>query len=519
MPTIVVETCGFDRIERKAISGTVIPLGFSIAGKFLNRETGMSKQTRRKFLKMTTGSAAALPLMKAFPTTILTSLNEQTPTGKASVHLTTADHRYSPSASLVWQSADRANAGDTIILGGISSKQPILGFGAALTDAACYVISQLPETERERLLQELFHPDQLGLSVCRLCIGSSDYARTMYSYDEGDPDPELSRFSIAHDREYILPILRRARQINSNLFLLASPWSPPGWMKDNNSMLGGTLRKRYLGPYANYIVKFLQAYDAERVAIDAVTPQNEVDTDQDSRMPACLFPQEIEVEYVSKHLGPAIEKAGLKTKIWLLDHNYNLWGRAIAELDDERVRKYTKSIAWHGYIGQANWVQRVFAAYPDAEMYWTEGGPDIVDPDYARDWAKWSKTFCEILRNGLRCIIGWNLALDENGKPNIGPFPCGGVVTVHSKNHEIIRSGQYWAFAHYSRAFRRSSTMVRSGGEIKDVYHVVAATPDGTHAAVVTHTGTVARTVWIQQGKNAIEAPLPPDSVTTLTWK
>src|SRR5260370_32558734 len=126
----------------------------------------------------------------------------------------------------------------------------------------------------------------MALSVCRVCVGSSDYATSAYSYDEGGPDPELSRFSIAHDREYILPIIRRAREINNNLFLLASPWSPPSWMKDNNSMLGGTLRRRYLGAYANYVVKFLQAYEAEGVVIDAVTPQNEVDTDQDRRTPA-----------------------------------------------------------------------------------------------------------------------------------------------------------------------------------------------------------------------------------------
>jgi glucosylceramidase len=481
-------------------------------------QMNMPKQTRRNFLAMTTASAAFLPFMKAFASGTRRASEEQTPGGTVTVYLTTGDLRYSASGSLTWQTADRAPSKDTIILRGIRSKQPILGFGAAFTDAACYVLNQLPDAERDRLLHELFHPDQMALSVCRVCIGSSDYAKSLYSFDEGGPDPELSRFSIAHDRDYILPILRRARQINGNLFLLASPWSPPGWMKDNNSMLGGTLRRQYLSAYANYIVKFLQAYAAEGVSIDAVSPQNEVDTDQDSRMPACLLPQEIEVEYVGKHLGPAIEAAGLKTKIWLLDHNYNLWGRAICELDDEKVRRYTKSIAWHGYVGQPDWVQKVFTAHPDAEMYWTEGGPDITDPGYAKDWAKWSKTFCEILRNGLRCVIAWNLALDENGKPNIGPFPCGGLVTIHSQTREVIRSGQYWAFAHYSRAFRRSSTVVQSEGAIEDVYHVVAGSPDGTHAAVLTNTGAARRTVWIRQGKKALEVHLPPDSVATLTW-
>ncbi|HKE31087.1 MAG TPA: glycoside hydrolase family 30 beta sandwich domain-containing protein [Candidatus Angelobacter sp.] len=478
----------------------------------------MSKQTRRKFLAMTTVSTASLPLIKAFSSATVEAPQEKSPGGSVSVHITAGDQRYSPSASLAWQSANRAPAADTIVLRGTRSKHPVLGFGAALTDAACYVISQMPEAERERLLQELFHPDQMGLSVCRLCIGSSDYARTMYSFDEGAPDPELTRFSIAHDREYILPALRRARAINSDLFLLGSPWSPPGWMKDNNSMLGGTLRRRYLGPYANYIVKFLQAYEAEGVHVDAVSPQNEVDTDQDSRMPACLLPQEIEVEYVGQHLGPALQKAGLKTKIWLVDHNYNLWGRAICELDDEKVSTYTKSIAWHGYLGQPDWVQKVLAAHPEAEMYWTEGGPDIIDPKYLVDWAKWSKTFAEILRNGMRCIIGWNIALDENGKPNIGPFPCGGVVTVHSGTNEIIRSGQYWGFAHYSRTFRRGSAVIQSDGEIKDVHHVVAENPDGSRAAVLTNTGSTQRTVWLRQGKSAVEVSLPGDSVITLGW-
>jgi len=480
--------------------------------------TIMLKQTRRNFLKMTTASAACLPFMNGSPSPTLTLPEERTPSGTVAVHVTTGEKRYSPSSSLAWQSADRARTEDTIVLQAVRTNQPILGFGAAFTDAACYVLNQLPEAERNRLLQELFHPDQMALSVCRLCVGSSDYARELYSYDEGGADPELSRFSIAHDRDYILPILRRAREINHNLFLLASPWSPPNWMKDNNSMLGGTLRRRYLGAYANYVVKFLQAYEAEGVVIDAVTPQNEVDTDQDGRMPACLLPQEIEVEYVGQHLGHAIENAGLKTKIWLLDHNYNLWGRAICELDDEKVRRFTKSVAWHGYLGKPDLVQKVFAAHPDAEMYWTEGGPEITDPKYSVDWTKWSQTFCGILRNGIRCIIGWNLALDENGKPNVGPFSCGGLVTIHSRTREIIRSGQYWALAHYARSFRRASTIVQSDGEIKDIHHVAAENPDGTYAAVLTNTGVTQRTVWIKQGKSAVEIALPSDSITTLVW-
>ena len=116
-------------------------------------------------------------------------------------------------------------------------------------------------------------------------------------------------------------------------------------------MLGGSMRKEYFASYAEYFVKFLQGYFADGVKINAVTIQNEVDTDQNGRMPAALWGQEHEIEFVKKFLGPAFEKASLDTRIWILDHNYNLWGRAIDELSDPDVNKYVDGIAWHGYYG------------------------------------------------------------------------------------------------------------------------------------------------------------------------
>jgi glucosylceramidase len=181
-----------------------------------------------------------------------------------------------------------AASGDVVEIQPQQQFQEILGFGAAFTDAACYMFRQLGEADRDRLLHELFHPSELGLNVCRTCFGASDYTTEMYSFDEGEPDPELKRFSINHDRAYLLPVLRAARKANPDLFLFSTPWSPPGWMKANSSMLGGSMRKKSFPAYAQYFVKFLQAYAAEGVPIQAVTSQNEVDTDQDGRMPACF---------------------------------------------------------------------------------------------------------------------------------------------------------------------------------------------------------------------------------------
>jgi glucosylceramidase len=438
------------------------------------------------------------------------------PSAEIAVRVTAGDQRYAAAAPLKWQPA-RGSSANAIVLDPTRTFQEVLGFGAAFTDSACYTFNRLSAEARQRLFRELFDPSEMGLSVCRLCIGASDYAVKPYSFDEGAPDPQMERFSIDHDREYILPILKQARAINPGLFLFGSPWSPPGWMKSGNTMLGGAMRKSSFAPYALYFAKFLEGYAAAGVPVDGVTIQNEVDTEQEGRMPACLWGQEYETEFVSDHLGPQFASRKLSTKIWIIDHNYNLWGRAIAELDEPKVRPYVDGVAWHGYLGQPSAMTRVHEAHPDKSMHWTEGGPDIRDPRYQTDWATWGATFAGILRNWSRSIVGWNLALDEQGNPNIGPFKCGGVVTVHSKTAEVTRSGQYWAFSHYSRAVRRGARRIESAGELEGVSHVAFANPGGATAVLLANQRS-ARTALIRLGGMEAELALPADSLTTLSW-
>lgn len=465
----------------------------------------MTEHTRRDFVRF---AAAAVGGWSALGARGATPIE---------VRLTAGSKRFAVEPPLAWKPAAARGSGG-IVLDPDSTYQELLGFGAAFTDAACYMCSQLSDDERERLFRELFDPAEMGFGACRTCMGASDYSRNAYSYDDGAEDLDLSRFSIEHDRAYILPAIRLARRMNPQLFLLATPWSPPGWMKFNGSMLGGTMRNRYYPQYAQYFLKFLQGYGAEGVTVNAVTTQNEVDTNQDGRMPACLWGQEYEMEFVGHHLGPVLEKNGLRTKIWLLDHNYSLWGRVLDELDDEDVRRYADGIAWHGYVGQPDAMTRVHEAHPDKHAYWTEGGPDYTDPNYQTEWAKWAATFADVLQNWARCIIGWNLALDEKGRPNIGPFSCGGLVTIDSKTKEITRSGQYWAFMHYSRAFRRGARRFASHGNVENISHVAFANPDGSSALVLANTGAERR-VPVEMAGMMTEAVLPGDSVTTLTWR
>ena len=473
----------------------------------------MQSNTRRGFIKKSAAVIASTTCLRS------SMLRGFTPPRSGAVRAWTTgqEKRFSATELSGWKAISNPSE-PAIEIDPAQTFQSILGFGGAFTDSSCYLLNQMEPEARQKLLAELVGPDGLRLSVGRTCIGSSDYARDAYSFDDGaDPDPELKRFSIAHDRDYILPMLRAAQSANPEMFYFSAPWSPPGWMKAGGSLLGGSMRKHYFASYAEYFVKFLEAYQAEGIKIRAVTTQNEVDTDQDGRMPAALWGQEYEAGFIKEFLGPALERASLDTKIWLLDHNYDLWGRVLDELRDPAVFKYVDGVAWHPYVGTPDAMTRVHDAFPSKHAYWTEGGPDISHPDYATDWTKWSSTFAQILKNWTRCIVSWNLVLDEKGSPNIGPFACGGVVTVDSKSREITRSGQYWAFAHYSKVIQRGAQVIASHGEFTDLEHVALKNANGSYVLVVSNQGAE-RQISCRFVGQGLELKLPHDSVTTLLW-
>jgi glucosylceramidase len=421
--------------------------------------------------------------------------------------------------------------------------QTILGFGAAFTDAACFTLSRLSDGDRAKLLQTMFGPDQHALSTGRICIAASDYSTAAYSYDDGAADPELKRFSIDHDRDYILPTLRTALGANPDLFLFASPWSPPGWMKYSNSMLGGNIRPQNIPTYARYFQKFVEGYAAAGVKVRAVTTQNEIDADQGGRMPACPWPEEDE-QHLVEALGPLLETSG--TKIWTLDHNYNLWGRVLDQLSKPSFKKYVNTVAWHGYVGAPEMMNNVKQKFPDVEMHWTEGGDEYKVADYLTNWSKWGATFSGILANGPQSITMWNVALDERGRPNIGPFDCGGLVQIHSVTKEITLTGLYWALVQHARAFRRGAVIVASHDANGDapavngaligqpassstvtatpnnavnsrVYHTAAKNSDGSVVLLLTNPGD-AKDLTIACGSQIARASLTADSITTLRW-
>src|SRR5215471_17017679 len=450
----------------------------------------------------------------------------QSPTKPAQTEVTDkSGKRLAAGPEMAWTKIAKKAAPPDIAIDPTKTAQKISGFGAAFTDASCFTLSRLGDNERANLLHTMFSQDQHALSMGRIPIGASDYSTAAYSYDDGAADPELRRFSIDHDRDYILPALRAALQANPDLFFFASPWSPPGWMKYSNSMLGGSIRPENIPTYARYFQRFVEAYAAAGVNVRAVTTQNEIDADQGGRMPACPWPEEDEERLVAA-LGPLLEGSG--TKIWTLDHNYNLFGRAIDQLSRPRIKKYVNTVAWHGYVGSPEMIGNVQEKFPDIEMHFTEGGDDYKFPDYWTSWSKWGATFSGILANGPQSITTWNLALDERGRPNIGPFDCGGLVQIHSATKEVARSGLYWALVQFARAFRRGALIVASHDTNGDppavngaavaqtaslpmgtaaqnsaltsrVFHTAARNPDGSMVLVLTNPGD-AREVTIACG-------------------
>ncbi|MBQ8893739.1 MAG: hypothetical protein IJ043_04945 [Clostridia bacterium] len=317
------------------------------------------------------------------------------------------------------------------------------GFGVAITGASCYNLAQMEPAERKALLEEVYSK----LSFARLTIGSSDYSAELYSYDDVPEDLDLKHFSIDRDKAYIIPMLKEILTVRPDLTLFASPWSPPGWMKTGGAMCGGYMRPEYIDCYTEYILKFLETYQAEGIHISAITPQNEVHTNQKGRMPACIWHPEHEAAFAVR-LKKRLKEKGMDTEIWICDHSFLYARETLWQLENcPDLAEHCDGVAFHYYDGAIENTAVIPQRFPHLQLHFTEAGPRLYD-HYADDWCKWGGMMIKALSHGYRSFTGWNLMLNEMGGPNIGPFLCGGLITRHSVTGELSYSGQYKAFCH-----------------------------------------------------------------------
>jgi len=404
--------------------------------------------------------------------------------------------------------------------------QKMAGFGASITDASAWLLRQrMGEPQREALLQELFGrgEGQQGFEFTRLTIGASDFSRTHYSLDDrpaGETDPTLQHFSIEPNRADLLPVVKRALAINPRLNVMASPWSAPGWMKVNGSLIKGALRSDMHGVFADYLVRYVQAYAAEGVPIFALTLQNEPHFEPGD-YPGMRLDPAARASVVGKHLGPKLQQLGLKTQILEWDHNWDEPQAALAMLADPVARPFVSGVAWHCYAGEAKAQQLVRDAYPDKDMWFTEcsGG----------EWkTKWTETLPWLVRNvligstryGARGVLMWNLALDENFGPHLGGCTdCRGVVTIDSKTGAVTRNMEYYMLGHASRFVRQGAERIASStqeGRLDTV--AFRNVDDGSIVLIVCNSTTSEQRFQVQADGQRLPMSLPATSVATLVW-
>ena len=443
------------------------------------------------------------------------------------VWLTTGDQRVLLARQPDLPVGTSASGGAAAIIDVDASRvyQQMIGFGAAMTDASAYLMqNRMPAAQREALLQDLFGNGRgIGMSFVRVPMGASDFSRTHYSYDDvpaSQSDSALRHFSIDPDRAEKLPLLRRALSINTQVKVMASPWSAPAWMKTTNSLIKGTLVPRFYDSFADYFVKFIQAYSGEGVPIYAISLQNEPNFEPDN-YPGMKMEPAMRAAVIGRHLGPAFARAGIKTVILDWDHNWDLPQQPLDVLSDSVARRYVQGVAWHCYGGEVGAQSTVHDRYPDKDAYFTECSGGDWSPKFDEN-LKWTTANLIIgaTRNWARGVLMWNLALDETHGPHLGGCDnCRGVVTIDSKTGTYRREVDYYALGHASKFVKQAAHRVASSGGDSTLAHVAFRNPEGEKVLLVLNSGPAARGFSVRSDGKQFDFVLPQASVVTFVWR
>jgi O-glycosyl hydrolase len=427
-------------------------------------------------------------------------------------------------------SASPTPAGTVITVDPTKTFQTIYGLGASLEHTTCSNLFRMAPAERERAMDLLVSPDRgLGMNLMRVCIGTSDFAgEPWYSYSDlpaGQTDPELKGFSIAKDQAYILPCLKLAKARNPELIFFASPWSPPGWMKTTGNMIGGELKREWYPAYAQYFVKFIRAYATEGIEIAAVTVQNEPGVDRAKEKdpkwfyPSCHWTGEQERDFIRDHLGPAFRRAGLKTKIWCYDHNYNAVTKDDSAglphprtiLSDPAAAAFVDGVGFHHYEGKPDGMTQFHAEFPTKPIHFTEGSVFSI-------WGGYD--LVERLRNWATSYNAWVAILDEKGRPNNGPFPATkAILRYNSETGRVEEIFEYYNYGHFMKFIRRGAVRIESSPSTQDLSHVAFLNPNGELVLVLANTTGLAKPIVVSTGARHFLATVPGKSVVTCVWR
>ncbi|WP_019068686.1 ricin-type beta-trefoil lectin domain protein [Streptomyces hokutonensis] len=423
-------------------------------------------------------------------------------------------------------SSGTGGSGENITVDENTRYQTFTGGGASFTDTAAWLMNSsgaLSAATRNATMTKLFSPtDGIGLSFLRNPMGASDLARYGYTYDDvasGATDPNLTSFSIAHDLADVVPLTKQALSLNPSLTVMASPWTAPAWMKDSGSLNGGWLKSEDYGAYANYFVKYLQAYKDQGVPVSYVTVQNEPTCC--SGYPSMSWNASGLAYFTKSELLPKLNASGLTTKVLAHDWNWDVYDSyAASTVDDAAVRSNPNfgGIAWHGYGGDVTKQTTVHNQYPTLDAFGTEhsGGTWIANQqredmnniiDYTRNWAK--------------SVTKWSLAVDQNmGPHNGGCGTCTGLITVHNgdgASGTVDYTVEYYTMGQLTKFVRPGAQRIASTAST-NVPNVAWRNPDGSKALIAYNDASTAKTVTINWGGQHATYSLPGKTSATFTW-
>lgn len=435
------------------------------------------------------------------------------------------------------------SAHPTIVVDPDRAYQAVDGFGASITDSSAQVLTGLSPAVRNDTMRRLFDPVHgIGVSFLRQPVGSSDFTASAehYTYDDvpaGETDFALRHFSIARDEAKVLPLLREAKRLNPRLTVMATPWSPPAWMKTTGSLVGGRLTDdpAVYDAYARYLVKFVQAYTAAGVPIDLLSVQNEPQNRTPDAYPGTDLPVAQQVKVIEA-LGPKLRRASPRTKILAYDHN---WATHPNDGDQEAdypyqilrstAARWIAGTAYHCYYGDPSAQTGLHNAFPHKGIWFTEcsGSRGATDPPgkVFRDTLTWHARNIVIgtTRNWARSAVNWNIALDSTGGPhNGGCGTCTGLVTVQPDG-SVTTDAEYYTIGHLSKfvqpgARRIASTSFGTTGWNGQIMDVAFRNPDGSTALVVHNENDDPRSFAVNVGDRTFEYTLPGGALATFTW-
>ncbi len=353
--------------------------------------------------------------------------------------------------------------------------QTIIGFGGAFTESAAYTLSKISANQRERLLHSYYNKDKgLHYTIGRVHINSCDFSLGNYTYVE-ENDVKLDTFNIERELKYVIPLIKDAEEIAGHkISLLASPWSPPAWMKSNNVMnQGGYLLPEYYEVWANYYVKFIDAFKDEGLQIDYITVQNEPAAVQ--TWDSCIYSAEEERDFVRDYLGPILHKKYPDVKILIWDHNRDIIvERGNTVLKDKKARDHVWGTGVHWYVSEEfENLSTLHNLHPDKHLLFTEGC--IEGGVHLNDWTsgeRYARNMIGDFRNYCEGYIDWNITLDETGGPNhVGNY-CDAPIITDTSKQELIYNSSFHYIGHFSKHIKPGAKRVYSSSESLDLNHV-----------------------------------------------